>query len=203
MPRARRSGQPRSRARSARAAAARASARSARPSVAPPVSSPANAAPLASSSSTSAAATAPATLPTSASIAILRWNRCVTWTSVAPMPCITSIVERWVSSAPRAASTTAADGRGAQQQDEAERDPLQHAQASAAAAPTLSRCATIRAPGAIACDPPLDRARGSRPGSTSKLISAGTGSSALCAAGPSQRSSVRRISLLGHRLDAR
>src|SRR5206468_327059 len=64
------------------------------PSVAPPVSSPASAAPLASNSSTSAAAKAPARLPTSASIRILRWNKWVTWRSVAPMPCITSIVKR-------------------------------------------------------------------------------------------------------------
>src|SRR5215208_5050584 len=74
--------------------------------VAPPVSSPAKVAPAFSSRRTSAAATAPPMLPMKDSMASLRWNSRVTCTSVAPMPCMTSIVKRWVSSAPRAASTT-------------------------------------------------------------------------------------------------
>ena len=82
--------------------------------------------PPASSSRTSAAATAPAIAPASESSAILRWNRLVTWMSVAPMPCITSIVERWVSSAPRAASTTAAEVAAGHQRDQRQREPLQH-----------------------------------------------------------------------------
>ena len=93
----------------------------------------------------------PARLPISASIAILRWNRCVTWTSVAPMPCITSIVKRWVSSAPRAASTTAAAAARAQQQDQAERDPLQQRGASGAAGRRFAVRDDPARPGAIAC----------------------------------------------------
>src|SRR5205085_7248564 len=77
-------------------------------SEAPPVSSPAKDALAASSPRTRAAAAPPSKLPNRASTAILRWNRWVIWKSVAPMPCITSMVKRWVSSAPRAASTTAA-----------------------------------------------------------------------------------------------
>src|SRR3954451_7430926 len=64
------------------------------PRVAPPVSSPANAAPAESNKSTSVAAIAPATLPAKASIAILHRNRMVTCRSVAPTPCITSMVKR-------------------------------------------------------------------------------------------------------------
>src|SRR5205085_11376812 len=178
----------------AKGSAARIS-RSIGPSVAPPVSSPASAAPLANSSRTTAAANAPARLPTSASIRIFRWKRWVTCTSVAPMPCITSMVNRWVSSAPRAARTTAAE---AAMLSSSTRPNATHcsSRSDRSSGPTLSRWAVMRAPGASAWARCWTDCR-STPEETSKSINAGTGSSALCAAGPSQRSSVRRISLSG------
>ena len=134
-------------------------------------------------------------LPINASIRILRWKRCVTCRSVAPMPCITSMVKRWVSRAPLAARTTAADAA-----------PLNSITSPNAThwssrrewsnGPTLSRWAIIRAPGAIALARCSSEVRFVA-GEASKSISAGTGRSALCAAGPSQRSSVLRMSASG------
>ena len=150
--------------------------------------------PPATSSRTTPAATAPAVPPVSASSAILRWNSRATWSSVAPMPCITSIVERWVSSAPRAASTTAAAVASAISSDQRHGQPAQRAERAEHRRRAMSRWATKRAPGTAR--------------STRAAIGAGSGAgrevdvdqrrqrqvAPRAPAGPSQRSSDRRAS---------
>ena len=120
----------------------------------------------------------------------------MTCTSVAPIPCITSIVKRCVSSAPRAASTTAA-AAAALSSSTSPNASHWSSRIERSSGETLSRWATICAAGAIA------RTRRSigrevRAGPACRNSPApAPASSALCAAGPSQRSSVRRISLSG------
>ena len=81
----------------------------------------------------------------------MRWNSKAICSSVAPMPCMTSIVDRWVSSAPRAARTTAADVAAAINRTSATASQ-RRARSDTSRGWTVARSAMNRAPGTSAAE---------------------------------------------------
>ena len=197
MPRERRCGQPRSQARSAPAAAAsRTTGRSA-DSVAPPVSSPANAAPRREQQQHERRG------DRAGEASDERVDRDLALEQVRDLEVgradAVHHFDREAVGVERAArgEHDGGGGRGAQQQRRGRTRPIAARGANAAAARQLRDAATTARPGATACDRAVSIAPRSAPGSTSKLTSAGTGRSALCAGGPEPAFERRRISLSG------